>query len=202
VPGAAQIYGALMRTPATATAISWDEYLAIDEASEERHEFIDGQLFAMGGATLRHNRIVGNAAGALDRALRGKPCVAVAGAQRIYVAATNMATYPDATVVRERPSVLPDGRTLLNPSLLVEVLSPSTADYDRGAKLRHYMSIPSFVEYLVIATDERRVEHHRRLEPGQWLMREYADETAVIALPVLDTSIVLADLYDRADELE
>jgi len=113
-----------------------------------------------------------------------------------------MATYPDATVVRERPFVLPDGRTLLNPSLLVEVLSPSTADYDRGAKRRHYMRIPSFVEYLVIATNERRVEHHRRLEPGQWLMRGYADETAVIALPVLDTSIVLADLYDRADELE
>jgi len=191
-----------MRKLATTTALSWVEYLALDEASEERHEFINGQVFAMGGATLRHNRIVLNAGMALDRALRGKPCVAVAGAQRVYVEETRMASFPDVTVVCGPASRMPDGRTLLNPSLLVEVLSPSTADYDRGAKLRHYMRIPSFVEYLVIATDERRVEHHRRLEPGQWLMREYADDTAVIALPVLDTSIVLADLYDRADELE
>lgn len=191
-----------MGQPAAATAVSWEEYLALDDASEERHEFIDGQVFAMGGATLRHNRIVLNAGMALDRALRGKPCVVVAGAQRVYVEATEMASFPDVTVVCGPASRMPDGRTLLNPSLLVEVLSPSTADYDRGAKLRHFMRIPTFVEYLVIATDERRVEHHRRLEPGQWLMREYADDSAVIALPVLDTSIVLAELYDRADELE
>lgn len=200
VEAAPQIYRTAMHEPATAS--SWDEYLALDDASEERHEFIDGQVFAMGGASLRHNRIVGNAAGALDRALRGRPCVALAGAQRVYVEATQMATYPDATVICGRPLLMPDGRTLLNPSLLVEVLSPSTADYDRGAKLRHFMRMPSFVEYLVIATDERRVEHHRRLEPGQWLMREYADDSAVIELPVLDTSVMLADLYDRADELE
>ena len=185
-----------------AAATSWDGYLALDEASEERHELIDGQVFAMSGATLRHNRIVGNAWGALDRALRGKLCVALAGAQRVYVEATKMASYPDVTVVCGPPSRMADGRTLLNPSLLVEVLSPSTADYDRGAKLRHYMRMPSFVEYLVIATHERRVEHHRRLEPGQWLMREYADDSARIELPVLDASILLGDLYDRADELE
>ncbi len=113
-----------------------------------------------------------------------------------------MAGHPDVTVVCGPPKRMPDGRTLLNPSLLVEVLSPTTADYDRGAKLRHYMRIPSFVEYLVIATDERRVEHHRRIEPGQWLMREYAEDDAQIELPVLAASIVLGDLYDRADELE
>ena len=108
-------------------ATSWDEYLALDDASEERHEFIDGQVFVMGGATLRHNRIVGNAFSALDRALRGKPCVALAGAQRVYVEATRMAGHPDVTVVCGPPKRMPDGRTLLNPSLLVEVLSPTSA---------------------------------------------------------------------------
>ena len=189
-----------MGEPAAPT--SWDEYLALEDASDERHEFIDGQVFVMAGATPRHNRIVGNAWGALDRALRDTPCVALAGQQRVFVAATGMAGYPDVTVVCGPAERLPDGRTLLNPSLLVEVLSPSTADYDRGAKFRHYRRIPSFVEYVLISTDERRVEHHRRLEPGQWLMREYEQEDARIELPVLGVAITLGELYDRADELE
>jgi Uma2 family endonuclease len=189
-----------MGEPATTT--SWDEYLALEEASEERHEFIDGQVFVMAGATPRHNRIVLNAGNALDRALRDTPCVALAGQQRVFVAATGMAGYPDVTVVCGPAERLPDQRTLLNPSLLVEVLSPSTEDYDRGAKFRHYRRIPSFVEYLLISTDERRVEHHRRLEPGQWLMREYEHDDARIELPVLGVALTLGDLYDRADELE
>jgi Uma2 family endonuclease len=184
-----------------AEPMSWSEYVALDDAAAERHEFVAGRVYAMASATPRHNRIVGNTFAALDRALRGKPCIALAGAQRVYVAATQLGAYPDVTVVCGKPEHGPDGRTVVNPTLLVEVLSPSTEDYDRGAKLRHYMRLASFVEYLVVGSEEQRVEHHRRLESGQWLMTTYEQPDDAIALPVLDAAVRLGDLYDRVDEL-
>ncbi len=181
--------------------MSFSEYLKLEECSPERHEYLSGRVYAMASASPRHNRIVGNAFASLDRALRGRPCVPLAGAQRVYVQATDLATYPDVTVVCGQPTLGADGRTILNPSLLVEVLSPSTEDYDRGAKLRHYMRLPSFREYLVIASDERRVEHHRRLEPGQWLMTVYEDAEDEISLPTLEASVRLGDFYHRVDDV-
>lgn len=184
-----------------ASDMSFSEYLALEECSVERHEYLAGRVYAMASASPRHNRIVGNAFASLDRALAGKPCVALAGAQRVYVQATDLATYPDVSVVCGQPNYDADRRTLLNPSLLVEVLSPSTEDYDRGAKLRHYMRLSSFREYLVVASDEPRIEHHRRLETGQWLMTVYEDAEDEISLPTLGTSVRLADFYTRIDDI-
>lgn len=183
--------------PTTAT---FAEYAALDEVSDERLEYVSGQVLASGGASPRHNRIVGNAFAALDRALRGGPCVPLAGAQRVYGERTDIAAYPDVVVLCGPARYLPDGRTLLNPSLLVEVLSPTTQDYDRGAKFRHYMRIASFVEYLVISSERLHVEHHRRTEPGEWLMREHTTPEARVDV-LGGAVIVVADLYDRTDEL-
>ena len=184
-----------------AARVSWSEYVALDDAGPERHELVAGRVVVMASATPRHNRIVGNTFAALDRALRGKPYTALAGAPRVHEAATQLGAYPDVVVVCGKPEHASDGRSLVNPTLLVEVLSPSTEDYDRGAKLRHYMRLPSFVEYLVVASEERRVEHHRRLESGQWRMTAYDEPSDEIALPALDAAVSLGELYERVDEL-
>gem|GEM_PF-2800915 len=185
-----------------AQVITYDEYLALDDASEEPLEYVNGEIVPVGGASRRHNRVVGNVWGVLNQLLKERPCVALAGSQRVYVAATNMGAHPDVVVLCGKAESDKDGHTLLNPSLIVEVLSPTTDDYDRGAKFRHYMRIPSFVEYLVVSSDEVRVEHHRRIEAGQWLMREFTQADDTIEILKLGAFMRVGDLYDRVHEVD
>jgi Uma2 family endonuclease len=151
-----------------------DEYLAMERASLEKHEYCDGEVFAMAGASEAHNLIVGNVITALNVAVRRRPCKVYPSDMRIKVPATGLYTYPDASVVCDRP-VFDDGKLdiLLNPRVLVEVLSDSTEDYDRGTKLKNYRTIPSFVDYLLVSQREVLVEHHVRQPDGSWIMREH-----------------------------
>ena len=186
-----------MSASATAAVIGEDEYLELERRSEAKHELINGQIVAMAGATFVHNDIAANVLAALRILLRGKGCKAVGSDQRVHVPATGLFTYPDVTVVCGRPEFHPKGQdTLLNPRVLVEVLSDTTERYDRGAKFAHYRSIPSFVEYVLVAQDELRVEHFRRVETEQWLLTVYRGEGARIALPALGCELPLAELYD------
>jgi Uma2 family endonuclease len=185
-----------------AQVITYDEYLALDDASEEPLEYVNGEIVAVGGATRKHNRVVGNVWGVLDRLLKGRPCVALAGSQRVHIPTTNMGAHPDVVVLCGKAESDKDGRTLLNPSLIVEVLSPTTDDYDRGAKFRHYMRIPSFVEYLVVSPEVMHVEHHRRIEAGQWLMREFTQADDQIEILKTGATMRVGDLYDRVDEVD
>ena len=185
-----------------ARRVKWtqEEYLAREQRTPTRNEFLDGEIYAMAGATLRHNVIMMNAGAALHALLRGKPCRAFNSDQRICAGQTGLYTYADAGVVCGRPLFHDqDHGALLNPTLLVEILSPSTAAYDRGEKLDHYRAIPSLREVLLIAQDTRKVEHHHRLDTGQWLLTVY--ESGAVALATLDGAIPLDDLYDKTEDL-
>jgi Uma2 family endonuclease len=155
---------------------SWtpEEYLAWERMQLDKHEFHDGEVFAMAGATFEHNQIVANALAELRAALREKPCRVCASDLRVSVPATGLYTYPDASVVCGRPEFV-DGKldTLLNPLILVEVLSDSTADYDRGTKFANYRTIASFRDYVLISTDRVLVEYYTRQDDGSWVLREF-----------------------------
>ena len=150
-----------------------EEYLAWERLQPEKHEFHDGEVFDMAGATFEHNQIVANVAGELRAVLRQKPCRVCASDLRVKIPATGLYTYPEASVVCGRPQFEDDKLdTLLNPLVLVEVLSESTEDYDRGTKFTNYRSIASFRDYVVISTDQVLVEYHTRRDDGSWVLRE------------------------------
>jgi Uma2 family endonuclease len=164
---------------------SWTsaEYLAAERASPTKHEFFDGEIFAMAGASFEHNKIVGNLVGELRSALRHRPCDVTPSDLRVKVPATGLYTYPDVTVLCGDPLFEDDGRdTLLNPTVLVEVLSESTEGYDRGKKFRNYRSIATFREYVLVAQDGVAVERYTRGDDGVWSLHESgAGERLVLA---------------------
>lgn len=177
------------------------EYLASELASDEKHEFRDGRIVAMSGARFRHNLIATNTARALGNRLGSKGCMVVQSDQRVHVPATKLYTYPDVVVVCGRPEIhARDGMSLLNPRLLVEVLSPSSEAYDRGAKFDHYRRIPSLIEYVLVWQAERRVEHRLRVEVGQWLLTETAGD-GTVKLPGLGVELSLGEIYEGVDQL-
>lgn len=150
-----------------------EEYLAWERQQPTKHAFFDGEVFDMAGATFEHNQLVINIAAELRAALRAKPCRVCASDQRVKVPATGLYTYPDVSVVCGRP-VFEDDQldTLLNPVVLVEVLSESTKDYDRGTKFASYRTIESFRDYVLVSAAQVLVEHHARRDDGSWVLRE------------------------------
>jgi Uma2 family endonuclease len=176
-----------------------EEYLAFERQSDSRNEYLDGQIFAMTGASRRHNRIVLNVAFSFDTQLKGnKGCEVFANDMRVRVPVDNMYTYPDVVVTCGEPR-FEDGEvdTLLNPLLIAEVLSKSTESYDRGNKFASYRTLPSFTEYLIVAQDRVHVEHSVRQPNGGWLLTETDDLQSSLALPSTGCTLLLADVYDR-----
>jgi len=196
-------------TAAAPSRFTEDEYIERERRSETKHEFLRGRIseqggsiIAMAGASPRHNAIAANLIIALGGALHGPPRSVLTGDQRVHVEGTGLYTYPDVTVVCDRPRFHPKyPDTLLNPKLVIEVLSDSTEAYDRGAKFAHYRNIPSVEEYVLVSQAERRIEHYRRLETGQWLLTELNDEGAV-PLPALGCELRLADVYEGVDRFD
>lgn len=174
------------------------EYLAFDRASEIRHEFYAGEIFAMSGASVSHNAICWNLAVRLDPHLKGSGCRGFVNDMRVAIEATSLFTYPDLVVVCGEPRFLDAGQpdTLVNPALVVEVLSASTEDYDRGRKFAHYRTLPSLQGYLLLAQDRVHAELFLRQPGGRWLLSETNDPEAQIELPVAGASLRLGDLYD------
>lgn len=161
-----------MGEAAQRTGLSQQEYLEFERASELRHEYASGEIFAMAGATREHNLTAGNIFAELHLALRERPCEVYSPDMRIKIEATGRYVYADASVVCGRPDFDDQTRdTLLNPIVIVEVLSNSTEAYDRGDKFAQYQTIPSFQEYVLASQKEARIEHFRRLPDGTWLLR-------------------------------
>lgn len=174
---------------------SYDEYLAYERDSGLKHEFDDGAIYAMAGGSRRHNALASRVSAALESA-RKPPCVAFQSDQKVRVLATGKATYPDASVVCgaiEGDPADPTGATITNPSLLVEVLSASTEQEDRGNKWQHYQLIPSLREYVLVSQTEPRVERFRRLSSGGW---EYTEATTGAVHLEGGAVLDLATLYD------
>ena len=175
-----------------------EQYLALERQAEYKSEFLDGEIFAMAGASREHNLIALNVSASLHGQLRGRPCETYPSDMRVKVTATGLRTYPDVVVVCGEPQFEDEnGDTLLNPILLVEVLSRTTEAYDRGEKFAHYRLLESLAEYVLIAQDRCQVERFTRQPDGQWLLAEAHDLGAAIALPSIGAQLVLAEVYER-----
>ncbi len=175
-----------------------EEYLAFERASESKHEYINGKIIAMAGASAAHNIITGNILARLHRHVQDRPCIVFPSDMRLKIAPHRTYTYPDVTVVCG--SVIYDDDeqdTLLNPIVLIEVLSPSIEVYDRGKKSQRYRTIPSLHEYLLVAQDSQHIEHFVRYSEHQWLLSEITHDQATIHLPSLECTLLLADVYAK-----
>ncbi len=177
-----------------------EEYLALERQAEYKSEYFRGEIFAMVGATRQHNLIVGNLVKRLGLQLDDRSCEVYPNDMRVKVSPTGLYTYPDVTVVCDEPQFEDEQiDTLLNPMVLIEVLSKSTETYDRGKKFGHYRRIDSLQEYVLVAQQEPHVEHFARQVDGGWLLTEATGLDASIALPAIDCQLRLADVYHKVD---
>lgn len=185
--------------PQPTAFISPEDYLAAERAAEYKSEYYQGEMVAMAGASRAHNQIVVNIIIELSNQVRAKDCTVYASDLRLNNAAISSYTYPDVTLVCGPADLLADTYldTLLNPTLLVEVLSPSTADNDRGRKFLFYRSIPSLQYYLLVETQKPQVELFSRVDADNWNFREYRDLETVVPLPALALQLPLAEAYRK-----
>lgn len=184
-----------MAHPATAR-MTYAEYLAAEVVSEVRHEFLNGEVWAMAGGTPQHGALAVSVTLALGAALRGKPCRGYSSDVRVRIPQTGLSTYPDLSVVCGELETAPDDKdAITNPIVLVEVLSDSTEAYDRGAKWAHYRRIPSLREYVLVSQGEPRVEVFRRIEEtARWELLE-ARPGETIELASLGVHLDVAAVY-------
>ncbi|MBX3186400.1 MAG: Uma2 family endonuclease [Labilithrix sp.] len=188
------------RAPTVFTEI---EYLALEAASDQKHEFVDGAIVAMAGASPAHNALAANVTVALGLLARGKGCVTLTSDQRIHVPATGLYTYADVLVAcgerRYKGGAPP---SLLNPTVIVEVTSSSTEDYDRGKKFLSYQSIAELCDYVLVSHHERRIDHYRRGDRGEWIVTTHTADDARVSLSGLDGSFAVSEIYDGVDLAE
>jgi Uma2 family endonuclease len=178
--------------------ISPEEYLRLERQSEYKSEYVNGEIFAMTGASRKHNLVAGNIFRELSQQLRSRQCEAYVGDMRVKVTATGLYTYPDVVIVCGEPKfedTFVD--TLLNPTLLVEVLSQSTERYDRIAKSSYYRTLGSLAEHLLVAQEEVRLEQYIKQPDGRWLLFECSSRDNVVELPSIGCSLALSDVYDK-----
>lgn len=185
----------------TTPTFSPQEYLAIERAAQQKHEYFNGEIFALAGASERHNLIVLNLAAAIHGQLKGTACKVYSSDMRLKVNATGLYTYPDVVALCEEARFDDEQRdTLINPGLIMEVLSTSAESYDRGEKFAHYRRIESLQEYLLISQDKYRIEQYVRQPDNQWLMSEVSKLEERIKLPSIKCTLLLSDVYDRVNQ--
>lgn len=175
-------------------------YLELAAASDLKLEYVGGHVLAMAGASPRHNLIAMNIGVALARQLGARGCLVLGSDQRVKVDATGAYVYPDLSAVCGPPQLTTDApASLCNAALIVEVLSPSTEEHDRGVKLAHYRRLSSVQEVALISVNERRVELYRRLESGQWLITDVVDGD--VELASVAVRVNFAEVYANVDAL-
>ena len=184
----------------TKRLISPEEYLAIERSAQYKSEYLHGEMFAMVGANRGHNLIVTNSVAELGRQLKKRPCRIYANDMRVKVSPTGLYTYPDIIVVCGQDRFDDSHKdTLLNPTVIIEVLSDSTEGYDRGKKFEHYRKLESLQEYVLIAQDKVHVERHLRQPDNQWLLTETDDLQSNIRLTSIQCELALAEIYDQVE---
>ena len=184
-----------MGYPADRKPMTVAQYLRFEAGADTRHEFINGEAYAMAGGTPEHAVIAMNLSVAIGSRLRGAPCRPTGADQRLKVPLTGAFFYADLLVVCGRFEYADDDpHAVTNPTVIFEVLSPSTKDYDQGTKFEHYRRLPSLRAYVLVDQVAQRVMHHARLESGAWLMREVTEGT--LALDVIGVEVPLSEVYD------
>lgn len=175
-----------------------EQYLEIERAAEFRSEFYAGRMHAMSGGSFQHVIITGNVAVTLSTRLQDRPCVVATNDFRVRVSPEGLYAYPDIVVVCGEPKFADSVTdTLLNPILLIEVLSPSTEAYDRGFKSAQYRMLESLQEYALVSQAEPRVEVFRRQTGGHWLLSEFVGLEGVCVFESVEASVALSKVYDK-----
>jgi Uma2 family endonuclease len=185
-----------MSEPRRLHRYTYADYVALEMISTGKHEFLDGEIYAMAGGSEEHSALAAAMVHALVNAVGDRPCRVHTSDLRIYVEAAGLATFPDASVIcgplqQHEPSPT---ATALNPSILIEVTSDSSEDYDTGAKLEYYQTIPSLREYVIVSHRERRITVHERASGGTWNTRT-ATDAGEVAVPSLGVQLNVAEIY-------
>jgi Uma2 family endonuclease len=175
-----------------------EEYLELERAAEFRHEYYNGRMYAMAGGSPRHAFIVGNLVGELHSTLKKRACRVASSGLRVSAPDTGLYTYPDVVVGCGELEYTGDRQeTLVNPTLIIEVLSPSAELLDREFRAAQYKTISSLQEYALVSQDEARVEVYRRQDGGHWLLSEFAGLEAAARFDSVEASVPLAEIYDK-----
>lgn len=184
-----------------------EEYLQFEKAATERHEYYQGEIFrmhghgellAMSGAATRHNVIFTNLFVGIANSLKGKSCRPYGPDMRLNIPENTLFTYPDISVYCGELETIPeDDETVVHPTVLFEILSPSTKEYDRGGKFKLYRDIPTLKEYILIDTASLNIEAFRINSAGHWELEEYKSITDILLLPSLGISVPLTEIYDK-----
>jgi len=184
----------------TASFVSPGEYLQRERAARERSEYREGRVFAMAGASRNHNRIVTNISSSLNVQLKSRDCNNYSSDMRVSLGGGKRYVYPDVVVTCGREEFEDEKHdTLLNPVVIVEVLSPSTEAHDRGEKFFYYQSIPSLEEYVLVSQERKRLEIFRRREDGSWAYRALPSEAAVLDLESIDCVLIMDEVYAKVE---
>ena len=181
------------------------EYYELERTAAYKSDFYAGEIFAMAGGTRRHSLIVMNISGELRQRLKGKPCVPYESNLRLKSKSTGLRSYPDVSVYcgpLEQDMEDPDGETFTNPSVIFEVLSPSTEAYDRGLKAASYRLIDSLKAYIFVSQETAHVEIFERQADNSWLLREARGQNAVLKIEPINVELPLSEIYDRVDFTE
>jgi Uma2 family endonuclease len=175
--------------------ISIEEYLAFERGSQEKHEYYQGEVLAMTGAGTRHNIIFSNLFGEIGIKLKGKSCRPLGSNMRLHIPESTLFTYPDISIYCGAAIDDLEDDNAINPTVLIEILSPSTRDYDRGGKFKLYREIPTLKEYVLVDTEAILVEVFRINQSGHWELEEYKMVEDMLSLHSLSLSVALKEIY-------
>lgn len=176
-----------------------EEYLEMENAALEKHEYYKGEIFAMSGASARHNIISINVIGILINALKGKSCQPYGSDMRIHIPENSLFTYPDISIIcGDVVSSNEDEKTAIEPSVIIEILSPSTRNYDRGEKFMLYRAIPALKNYILVDSESIHVEHFAINKEGLWQLKEHNKIYEEIFIETLNVSLLMEDVYERS----
>ncbi len=186
-----------MALQAPIPSYSPEEYLSLERDAAVKNEYLDGEIFAMAGASREHSLIAANLVRELGTQLKTRPCEVHGSDLRVNVADSGLYTYPDVSVVCGQPAFQDTQQdTLLNPTVIFEVLSPTTEAYDRGEKFARYRRLPSLQEYVLVAQDRPRLERFQR-QGAAWVFTEASGLEAIMDLPAVGCRLALAEVYDK-----
>lgn len=177
--------------------VTEEEYLVFEKASRDKHEFYKGEVFAMAGAGARHNVIFSNLFGELAFRLKGKPCKPYGSDLRIHIPENSLFTYPDISIICDEliPSKV-DADTVVQPTVIIEILSPSTRNYDQGIKFRLYREIPSLKEFITIDSESIGIEAYRINAERNWELKDYRSIDETLTIPIVGLSLPLKEIYE------
>jgi Uma2 family endonuclease len=179
---------------------TFDEYLAMEELDTEKHEYKNGEIVSMTGGTTEHNKIALNFAANLKFSLKKQNYIIFIGDVKLWIPTYSEATYPDIMLIEGEPNYYGTSKTVItNPSLIVEVLSKSTQNYDQGEKFCYYRSIPEFKEYILISQYQCYVMQFNKTNQNKWVLSEYRNDNSALSLQAVKFNISFEDIYENVN---